>query len=49
MNKRQRKKIFKRKFLDDLAASLKEMRLMREGKLPNKTWNDLKRELGLLK
>jgi hypothetical protein len=49
MNKRQRKKKFKRKFLNDLSASLKEVKLMREGKLPKKTWKELKEELKLIK
>lgn len=30
---------------DSLEQSLKEMKLMREGKLPKKTWNELKEEL----
>jgi len=30
---------------ESLEQSLKEMKLMREGKLPKKTWNELKLEL----
>jgi len=30
---------------ESLEQSLKEMKLMREGKIPKKSWNDLKEEL----
>lgn len=39
MNKKEGKNILK-----DFEESLKQMKLMREGKLPKKTWRELKKE-----
>lgn len=50
MNKRQRKKMFKRILLNNLAEAFQEVKLMREGKLSKKIWTctDIKRKLELI-
>lgn len=45
MNKRQRKKMVRKRFINNLKESLDEVRLMREGKLPKTTWREFKEEL----
>ena len=45
MNKRQRKKKFRKRFINNLKESLDEVKLMREGKFPKTTWKEFREEL----
>lgn len=45
MNKRQRKKMGKKRFMNNLKESLDEIMLMREGKLPKTTWKEFREKL----
>lgn len=47
MNKRQRKKINRKRFIKGFRESLEEVKLMMNGKLPKTTWIEFKKELGL--
>ena len=47
MNKRQRKKINRKRFIKGFGESLEEVKLMMNGKLPKTTWKEFKEELGL--
>ena len=45
MNKRQRKKINRKRFIKGFGESLEEVKLMREGKLPKTTWKEFREKL----
>ena len=49
MNKRQRKKINRKRFIKGFGESLEEVKLMMDGKLPKTTWKEFKEELKLIK